>query len=44
MAQLLTTYAKSHWYGVTTPASFKTAAQSVTPTDLTPFWTAYGIA
>ncbi|WP_202865802.1 M1 family metallopeptidase [Kribbella turkmenica] len=43
MAELLATYAKTHWYGVVTPTDFKTAAQSVSPTDLTQFWTSHGI-
>ncbi|MFI6675440.1 hypothetical protein [Kribbella sp. NPDC050469] len=38
-----TTYAQSHWYGVATPAAFKTAAQAVSPTDLKPFWTSHNI-
>jgi hypothetical protein len=44
MARLLTTYARSHWYGVATPTAFKAAAQAVSTTDLTPFWTSHGIA
>jgi aminopeptidase N len=43
MTRLLTTYARSHWYGVTTPTAFKTAAQAISPTDLTPFWTSHGV-
>ncbi|WP_308295679.1 hypothetical protein [Streptomyces odontomachi] len=38
MAHLLKTYARDHWYGVSTTAGFKAAAQSVTDVDLTPFW------
>jgi hypothetical protein len=43
MARLLTAYARSHWYGVATPTAFKTAAQAVSTTDLTPFWTSHGV-
>lgn len=38
MAKLLKDYAASHWYGVSTTAEFKAAAQAVSPTDLTSFW------
>ncbi|WP_105968647.1 M1 family metallopeptidase [Streptomyces geranii] len=38
MARLLKRYAHDHWYGVSTTADFKKAAQSVTAKDLTPFW------
>ncbi|WP_328430735.1 hypothetical protein [Streptomyces sp. NBC_00443] len=31
-------YARDHWYGVSTTAEFKKAAQSVTGKDLNPFW------
>ncbi|WP_329269856.1 M1 family metallopeptidase [Streptomyces sp. NBC_01451] len=38
MARLLKQYAHDHWYGVSTTADFKKAAQSVTDKDLGPFW------
>ncbi len=38
MARLLKRYAHDHWYGVSTTADFKKAAQSVTDKDLAPFW------
>jgi aminopeptidase N len=38
MARLLKRYAHDHWYGVSTTAAFKQAAQSVTGEDLGPFW------
>ncbi|CAM5648539.1 M1 family metallopeptidase [Streptomyces viridifaciens] len=38
MAGLLRDYARAHWYGVSTTADFKAAAQAATPVDLTPFW------
>ncbi|MER5939477.1 M1 family metallopeptidase [Streptomyces sp. NPDC001928] len=38
MARLLKRYAHDHWYGVSTTADFKKAAQSVTTKDLGPFW------
>jgi hypothetical protein len=38
MARLLKRYARDHWYGVSTTADFKKAAQSVTDKDLGPFW------
>ncbi|MFF2847445.1 M1 family metallopeptidase [Streptomyces sp. NPDC058001] len=38
MADLLKTYARDHWYGVSTTADFKDAAQSMTDQDLTAFW------
>ncbi|MBT2447413.1 M1 family peptidase [Streptomyces sp. ISL-43] len=43
MAKLLKDYATSHWYGVSTTAEFKTAAQAATTTDLTSFWTQHRI-
>ncbi|MFC5180004.1 M1 family metallopeptidase [Actinomadura harenae] len=43
MANLLRTYAQSHWYGVSTTAEFKAAAQAATGTDLTSFWTQHRI-
>ncbi|MFJ8437095.1 M1 family metallopeptidase [Kitasatospora sp. NPDC094019] len=38
MAALLRDYARAHWYGVSTTAAFKAAAQAVSPVDLAPFW------
>ncbi|WP_333493422.1 M1 family metallopeptidase [Kitasatospora cathayae] len=38
MASLLRDYARAHWYGVSTTAEFKAAAQAATSVDLTPFW------
>ncbi|MFC9292941.1 M1 family aminopeptidase [Streptomyces sp. NPDC057011] len=43
MAKLLKDYAGSHWYGVSTTAEFKAAAQAATATDLTSFWTQHRI-
>ncbi|MEV6553589.1 M1 family aminopeptidase [Streptomyces sp. NPDC051597] len=43
MAKLLKDYATSHWYGVSTTAEFKAAAQAATATDLTSFWTTHRI-
>ncbi|WP_327318987.1 M1 family metallopeptidase [Streptomyces sp. NBC_01235] len=43
MANLLKDYATSHWYGVSTTAEFKAAAQAATTTDLTSFWTTHRI-
>ncbi|MET9962248.1 M1 family aminopeptidase [Streptomyces sp. NPDC006326] len=43
MAKLLKDYAASHWYGVSTTSEFKAAAQAVTTTDLTAFWTQHRI-
>ncbi|MCO6006001.1 M1 family metallopeptidase [Actinoallomurus purpureus] len=43
MTTLLRSYAQSHWYGVSTTAEFKAAAQAATSTDLTSFWTQHRI-
>lgn len=43
MARLLTTYARDHWLGVSTPADFKAAAQAVSSTDLTSFWSSHAV-
>ncbi|MEV7320506.1 M1 family aminopeptidase [Streptomyces sp. NPDC093970] len=43
MTTLLRNYASSHWYGVSTTAEFKAAAQAATSTDLTSFWTTHRI-
>ncbi|MGA5452761.1 M1 family metallopeptidase [Streptomyces umbrinus] len=43
MARLLKRYARDHWYGLSTTADFRKAAQSVTDKDLGPFWERYRI-
>lgn len=43
MVRLLKRYARDHWYGVSTTAAFKEAAQSVTDHDLTAFWAQHRI-
>ncbi|MFL6127735.1 MAG: M1 family metallopeptidase [Mycobacteriales bacterium] len=43
MTNLLRSYGASHWYGVSTPADFKAAAQAATTVDLTSFWTTHRI-
>ncbi|OIJ62768.1 M1 family aminopeptidase [Streptomyces mangrovisoli] len=43
MTTLLKNYASAHWYGVSTTAEFKAAAQAATSTDLTSFWTTHRI-
>jgi hypothetical protein len=43
MATMLRSYTRSHWYGISTPAAFKQAAQSATSLDLTTFWTTHTI-
>ncbi|MFD8806886.1 M1 family aminopeptidase [Streptomyces sp. NPDC059597] len=43
MTKLLKDYATAHWYGVSTTAEFKAAAQAATSTDLTSFWTQHRI-
>ena len=43
MSTMLRNYASSHWYGVSTPADFKAAAQAATTVDLTSFWTTHRI-
>ncbi|MFG2310600.1 M1 family aminopeptidase [Streptomyces sp. NPDC048566] len=43
MAKLLKDYAAAHWYGVSTTAEFKAAAQAATSTDLTSFWSTHRI-
>jgi hypothetical protein len=40
---MLHDYAQSHWYGVSTVADFKAAAQAATSVDLTSFWTTHRI-
>ncbi|MFM9630565.1 M1 family metallopeptidase [Streptomyces galilaeus] len=43
MARLLKGYVRDHWYGVSSTAAFKKAAQSVTDQDLGPFWETHRI-
>ncbi len=44
MANLLKSYAQSHWYGVSTTAEFKAAAQAAAgATDLTSFWASHRV-
>ncbi|KJK51062.1 peptidase [Lentzea aerocolonigenes] len=44
MTNLLRNYAQSHWYGVSTTAEFKAAAQAAAgSTDLTSFWTSHRV-
>ncbi|WP_129311395.1 M1 family aminopeptidase [Streptomyces sp. L2] len=43
MTKLMKDYATAHWYGVSTTAEFKAAAQAATGTDLTSFWTQHRI-
>ncbi|NED75680.1 M1 family peptidase [Streptomyces sp. SID9944] len=43
MTKLLKDYATAHWYGVSTTAEFKAAAQAAAGTDLTSFWTQHRI-
>jgi len=39
MAEPMKSYSQSHWYGVSTVADFKAAAQAAAgTTDLTQFW------
>ncbi|MEV4703312.1 M1 family metallopeptidase [Actinoplanes sp. NPDC049316] len=44
MANLLKSYAAAHWYGISTVADFKAAAQAAAgSTDLTSFWAAHRV-
>jgi hypothetical protein len=43
MTKLLKDYAAAHWYGVSTTAEFKAAAQAATTVDLTSFWAQHRI-
>ncbi|MGW0769360.1 M1 family aminopeptidase [Streptomyces sp. NPDC002676] len=43
MTKLMKDYATAHWYGVSTTAEFKAAAQAATTTDLTSFWSQHRI-
>lgn len=40
---MLFNYAQSHWYGISTVADFKAAAQAATTTNLSSFWTTHRI-
>ncbi|MFD0632206.1 putative Ig domain-containing protein [Catenulispora yoronensis] len=40
---MLRNYAQSHWYGISTVADFKAAAQAATSVNLTSFWTTHRI-
>ncbi|MFF7990883.1 M1 family aminopeptidase [Kitasatospora xanthocidica] len=43
MTTLLRGYAQAHWYGVSTTAEFKAAAQAASTVDLTSFWSQHRI-
>jgi hypothetical protein len=43
MSSMLMNYAASHWFGISTVADFKAAAQAATSTDLTSFWSTHHI-
>ncbi|MFD8787228.1 M1 family aminopeptidase, partial [Kitasatospora sp. NPDC059599] len=43
MTTLLRSYAQAHWYGVSTTAEFKAAAQAATTVDLSSFWSQHRI-
>jgi hypothetical protein len=43
MENLLRAYAQSHWYGISTTAEFKAAAQAATAVDLSSFWASHRI-
>ncbi|GGL07908.1 hypothetical protein Sme01_67610 [Sphaerisporangium melleum] len=43
MQNLLNAYAAAHWYGISTTAEFKAAAQAATSVDLSSFWTTHRI-
>ncbi|MEW2264936.1 M1 family metallopeptidase [Streptomyces sp. NPDC047853] len=43
MTRLLERYARDHWFGVSTTADFKAAAQSMTDQDLGPLWESHRI-
>jgi len=44
MTNLMKSYAASHWYGISTVADFKAAAQAAAgSTSLTSFWTAHRV-
>ena len=43
MTTLMRSYAQSHWFGISTVADFKAAAQAATTVDLTSYWTTHRI-
>jgi len=43
MTNLMRSYAQSHWYGISTVADFKVAAQAATSTNLSSFWTTHRV-
>lgn len=43
MTTMMANYAATHWYGVSTVADFKAAAQVATTVDLTSFWSTHHI-
>jgi hypothetical protein len=43
MTSLLRSYAASHWFGISTVADFKAAAQAATTVNLSSFWTTHRI-
>jgi len=43
MQNLLSSYAAAHWFGISTTAEFKAAAQAATTVDLTSFWSTHRI-
>jgi len=43
MTNLMRSYAQAHWFGISTIAEFKAAAQAATTTNLTSFWTIHRI-
>lgn len=43
MARMLKRYAADHWYGLSTTAAFKKAAQAATDKNLGPFWRTHRI-
>jgi len=43
MTNLLRGYASSHWFGISTVADFKAAAQAATTVNLSSFWTTHRI-
>jgi len=40
---MILNYAQAHWYGISTVAEFKAAAQAATSTDLTSFWSTHRV-
>lgn len=43
MTTMMANYAAAHWFGISTVADFKVAAQAATATDLTSFWSTHRI-